>query len=147
MPLARGNLVADLPLRRVRVNILQHWNQTANSLVTFSRWKPETESNTLSSLCFLAIYNFIYLYSTLHSLQVKKQFEIWLLLVSQELFERKLVVHFLLHYWKKWFFSEGIDQFKRELKHARFRDANGNRKRTFRVPGQRCLPDFYTNHL
>ena len=35
----------------------------------------------------------------------------------------------------------------RELKHARFWDADGNRKRTFRVPGQRFLPDFYTNHL
>ena len=30
-----------------------------------------------------------------------------------------------------------------ELKHARFWDADRNRKRTFRVPGQRCLPDFY----
>ena len=29
----------------------------------------------------------------------------------------------------------------------RFRNADGNRKRTFPVPGQRCLPDFYTNHL
>ena len=36
---------------------------------------------------------FIYLYSTLHSLQVKKK-EILLILVSQEIFERKLVVHF-----------------------------------------------------
>ena len=35
----------------------------------------------------------------------------------------------------------------RELKHARFLDAGGNRKRAFRVPGQWCLPDFYTNHL
>ena len=34
----------------------------------------------------------------------------------------------------------------RELKHARFWDADGNRKRTFRVPGQRCLPHFHTNH-
>ena len=35
----------------------------------------------------------------------------------------------------------------RELKHARFWDADGNRKRTFRVPGQWCLTDFYANHL
>ena len=37
--------------------------------------------------------------------------------------------------------------FIRELKHARFRDADDNRKRSFRVPGQWCLPDFYTKHL
>ena len=35
----------------------------------------------------------------------------------------------------------------RELKHARFWDADGNRKRTCRVPGQWCLPDFYSNLL
>ena len=35
----------------------------------------------------------------------------------------------------------------RELKHARFWDADGNRKRTFHLPGQWCLPDFCTNHL
>ena len=34
----------------------------------------------------------------------------------------------------------------RELKHARFSDANGDRKRTFRVPGQWCPPEFYNNH-
>ena len=39
---------------------------------------------------FLAIYNFLYLYSSLHSLLVKSNLK----LVSQELFERKLVVHF-----------------------------------------------------
>ena len=30
--------------------------------------------------------------------------------------------------------------FNRELKHAHFLDADGNRKRTF------CVPHFYTNH-
>ena len=35
----------------------------------------------------LASYNFVYLYSTLHSLQVQKT-------IGQELFERKLVVQF-----------------------------------------------------
>ena len=35
----------------------------------------------------------------------------------------------------------------RELKHARFWNADGNRKSTFRVPGQWCPLDFYTNHL
>ena len=35
----------------------------------------------------------------------------------------------------------------RELKHARFCDADGNRKRKFREPGQWCVPDFYANHL
>ena len=34
-----------------------------------------------------------------------------------------------------------------ELKHARFLDADGNRKRTFCVPGQWCVPDFYSDHL
>ena len=32
----------------------------------------------------------------------------------------------------------------REFKHARFWDADGNRKRTFRVLGPYCFPDFYT---
>ena len=35
----------------------------------------------------------------------------------------------------------------RELKHALFEDADGNRKGTFCFPRQWCLPDFYTNHL
>ena len=35
----------------------------------------------------------------------------------------------------------------RKLKHMRFRDADGNRKRTCCVPGQWCLPHFYTNYL
>ena len=35
----------------------------------------------------------------------------------------------------------------RELKQVRFWDADGNRKRTFHVTGQWCLPDFYTNNL
>ena len=35
----------------------------------------------------------------------------------------------------------------RELKHARFWDMDGNRKWTFHMPGQWCLPDFYNNHL
>ena len=35
----------------------------------------------------------------------------------------------------------------RELKNAHFRDADGNRKRRFRVLGPYCLPDFYTTHL
>ena len=35
----------------------------------------------------------------------------------------------------------------RELKHARFRDADCNRKRTFLLPGPYCLPDFYITHL
>ena len=35
----------------------------------------------------------------------------------------------------------------RELKHARFWEADGNRKRTFRALRQWHLPDFYTNHL
>lgn len=34
----------------------------------------------------------------------------------------------------------------RELRHACFRDADDNRKRAFRVPGQRCLLDFHANH-
>ena len=33
------------------------------------------------------------------------------------------------------------------LKHGRFWDADGDRKRTFRMPGQWCLPDFCTNLL
>ena len=35
----------------------------------------------------------------------------------------------------------------KELKHARFWDPDGNRKRTFHMPGQWCLPDFCTNNL
>ena len=35
----------------------------------------------------------------------------------------------------------------RELKHARFWDADGNRKTTFRVLGKYCLPDFYDSSL
>ena len=35
----------------------------------------------------------------------------------------------------------------RELKYARFWDADGNRKRTFRVLGKYYLLDFYTTHL
>ena len=31
----------------------------------------------------------------------------------------------------------------RELKHARFWDADGKRKRTFHMPGQWCLPDIF----
>ena len=34
-----------------------------------------------------------------------------------------------------------------QLKHARFWDADGNRKRTFHMPGHWCLPDFCANHL
>ena len=56
-----------------------------------------------------AIYNFIYFHSTQHCLQVKKQLEIGLNLFSTELFERKLVVHFLLYYSRKWFFRKGFD--------------------------------------
>ena len=37
--------------------------------------------------------------------------------------------------------------FPRELKHARFWDADGNRKRAFLVLGPYCLRDFYTTHL
>ena len=33
-----------------------------------------------------------------------------------------------------------------ELKDARFWDADGNRKRTFRVPGQWCVTYVYNNH-
>ena len=41
-----------------------------------------------------------------------------------------------------------VEQFQGNyLKHARFLDADGNRKRTFRALGQWHLPDFYTNHL
>ena len=39
------------------------------------------------------------------------------------------------------------EMFIRELKHARFWDADGNRKRTFLVLGPYCLPDFYTTRL
>ena len=35
----------------------------------------------------------------------------------------------------------------RELKHARFLDAHGNRKRPVRLPGPYCLPNFYTSNL
>ena len=35
----------------------------------------------------------------------------------------------------------------REIKHARFWDTDGNRKRTFRVLGPYCLLDFDTTHL
>ena len=34
------------------------------------------------------------------------------------------------------------EKFIRELKHARFWDADGNRKRRFRLLGPYCLPDF-----
>ena len=44
-------------------------------------------------------------------------------------------------------FSKDDSTNNRELKHARFWDADGNRKRTFHMPGQWCLPDFCTNHL
>ena len=37
--------------------------------------------------------------------------------------------------------------YNRELKHERFLDADGNRKRTFRVLGPYYLPDFYTTYL
>ena len=63
----------------------------------------------------LAIYDFIYRCSTLHSLQVKKkkqqqqqQTEIWLILVSQELLERRVVVHFTLYYSRERFFTKGF---------------------------------------
>ena len=42
-------------------------------------------------------------------MQVKKQLEILLNVFSKELFERKLVVHFLLYYSGQWFFSKGVD--------------------------------------
>ena len=35
----------------------------------------------------------------------------------------------------------------RELKHARFYDADGNRKRTFCLLGAYCLIDFYATHF
>ena len=54
----------------------------------------ETENTVVCLYNFLAIYNCVYLYSILHSRKVKKQLEIRLILVSQALFERKLVVHF-----------------------------------------------------
>ena len=34
-----------------------------------------------------------------------------------------------------------------KLKPVRFLDVDGKWKRTFRVPGAYCLPDFYTTHL
>ena len=39
----------------------------------------------------------------------KKQLEIWQILVSQELFERKFAIHFLLHYSRKGLFSKRFD--------------------------------------
>lgn len=33
-------------------------------------------------------------------------------------------------------------QYNRELKHAHFSNAEGNRKGTFRMLGPYCLPDF-----
>ena len=36
---------------------------------------------------------------------------------------------------------------KRELKYTRFYDADGNWKRTFRIPRQWRFPEFYTNNL
>ena len=35
----------------------------------------------------------------------------------------------------------------RELKHAGFWDAGGNRKKTFCLLGKYCVPDFYTTRL
>ena len=35
----------------------------------------------------------------------------------------------------------------REFKHVRFPDADSNWKKTFRVLGPYCLPDFYPTHL
>ena len=48
------------------------------------------------------------------------------------------------HHWKRPVVGKPC---YRELKHTRFWDAGGNRKRTFRVRGQWCLPDFYNKHL
>ena len=58
----------------------------------------------ICDLCCLAIC--IYLYSTLHSFQIKNnkwKFD------NQELFERKLAVYFVLHYSSKTFFRKGYD--------------------------------------
>ena len=82
----------------------QSWKTSAQKKKILGRNRNQ------SDLCCLAIYNFIYLYSTLHqSSGKKKQLEIWLILVSQELFERELVVHFLLHHSRKSFVRKGFD--------------------------------------
>ena len=57
----------------------------------------------ICDLCCLAI--FIYLYSTLHNLQVKNNWK----RNNEELFERKLVVYLVLHYSRKKFFRKGFD--------------------------------------
>ena len=64
-------------------------------------------------------------------------------------------IHMVYVYWTEIWWKSMADQRKsassdnniRELKHARFWDADGNRKRTFHMPGQWCLPDVCTNHL
>ena len=40
-----------------------------------------------------------------------------------------------------------LDLWLGSLKHARFWDADGNRKSAFRVLESSCLPNFYTTHL
>ena len=69
----------------------------ANSMVTIVLLDEGIEHHEcICVYCCLSIY--VYLYSTLHSLQVKN----WKC-DSQE-FERKLVVYFVLHYSRKRFF-------------------------------------------
>ena len=70
------------------------------------------ESNALNAAVFTkgassVVFLFLFvLYSTLHSIQVKKDIGN---VDSQELFERKLVVYFVLHYSRKRFFRKGFD--------------------------------------
>ena len=64
------------------------------SLVTYGSTKTENESNTLSE-------------SVINSAQSSGKKNNWKR-DSQELFERKLVVYFVLHYSRKRFFMETV---------------------------------------
>ena len=94
-----------------------HWNQMENSLVTFF-WldmgltNSQKEWNTFSGTrsLFLEVWLFMILFICAQLCIVfwgknkkgRKQLEIWLILDSQELFEKwKLVVHSMLRYSRK----------------------------------------------
>ena len=78
-----------------------------NSLVTYGFNKDRERIEQLGSVISVVWLIYIYLYLILHGLPVT--LEISLILVSQKLFERKLVAHFLLDNSSKGFSRNGFD--------------------------------------
>ena len=88
----------------------RQWNQMANSLLTLSGWiwvwqTQRRNRNSLVELdpCLLKVWLFMISFICAQictvfrkKKQQQQQTEIWLILVSQELFERRVVVHFTL---------------------------------------------------